>query len=75
MSNMTADEYNEQIIANAVYYGVSIFLGGGKHDAHTCRTLQEARQTAAAMAAYYNNGRKPLIYAFDKMNRHALVTD
>ena len=72
---ITADEHNAEIIKNAVYYGVSIFLGSGRHDAHTCRTIEEARETAKAMADYYRNGRKPLIYAFDKMNRHALVTE
>jgi hypothetical protein len=75
MMTKTADEHNAEIIANAVYYGVSIFLGGGQHDSHTCRTLEEARETAARMAEHYRNGRKPLIYAFDKMNRHALVTE
>jgi len=75
MNEIDADEYYDSIVANAVYYGVSIFLGSGQHDAHTCRTLEEAKDTAKRMSEYYKNGRTPLIYAFDKLGRHALVTN
>lgn len=70
-----ADEYNKWVIDNAAYYGVSLFLGGGEFDAHTCRTIDEAREIGAQMVAHHRNGRKPLIYALTKEGRHALVTE
>ena len=75
LTEINADEYYDSIIKNAVYYGVSIFLGAGQHDSHTCKTLDEAKETAQRMKDHYKNNRTPLIYAFDNMGRHALITE
>jgi hypothetical protein len=44
-------------------------------DAHTCRTLDEAREVGQKMVAHYRNGRKPLIYAIDAQGSATLVTE
>jgi hypothetical protein len=72
---ITLDEYEAHIRSNAVYYGVSLFLGSGRHDAHTCRTLEEAREVGQKMVEHYRNGRKPLIYAIDAQGSATLVTE
>lgn len=70
----TFEEHEAEILSNAVYYGVSLFLGSGQYDKHTCRTLDEARDIGSKMVAHHKNGRKPIIYAYDKLNRFALIT-
>jgi hypothetical protein len=72
---MTVDEYNQNILDNAAYYGVSLFLGNGQHDAYTTKTLAEAREVGEKMVAHHNNGRKPLIYAITKSGSATLVTN
>ena len=72
---ITLTEYENNILNNAKYYGVSLFLGAGRHDAYTCKTLDEAREVGAKMVAYHKNGRKPLIYAIDKNGSATLVTE
>jgi hypothetical protein len=74
-TSLDSDTYNNWVLENATYYGVSLFLGRGEHDSYTCRTLDEARSVGAQMVAYHKNGRKPLIYAFTPEGRHALVPD
>jgi hypothetical protein len=70
---ITIDEYNQNIILNARYYGVSLFLGSGQHDSYTAKTLEEAREVGKKMMAHHKNGRKALIYAIDGKGSATLV--
>ena len=72
---LTLTEHENQIKDRASYYGVSLFLGSGRHDAHTCRTLEEAREVGQKMVEHYRNGRKPLIYAIDAKGSATLITE
>ena len=72
---ITLTEYENNILANAKYYGVSLFLGAGRHDAYTTKTLAEAREVGEKMMAHHKNGRKALIYAIDAKGSATLVTE
>ena len=69
------DDYNANILANARFYGVSLFLGNGQFDRYTTKTLEEAREIGQRMVDHHRNGRKPLIYAFTAKGDATLVTE
>ena len=72
---ITLEEYEQNILNTAAYYGVSLFLGAGQHDSYTCRTLEEAREVGKKMVEHYKNGRRPLIYAITASGSATLVTE
>lgn len=72
---ITVDEYQNNILKSATYYGVSLFLGDGQFDSYTTRTLQEARDVGKQMMAHHRNGRKALVYAITAKGEATLVTE
>ncbi len=76
MPKHPADIANAAIIARAVRYDVTLFIGRGKYAHAAARTLDEARNVAApALEAEHPYGRRAMIYAIDADGRSALVTD
>lgn len=76
MRTHPADRANAEIIARAVRYDVTLFIGRGKYAHASARSLAEARTVAApALEAEHPYGRRALIYAIDADGRSALVTD
>jgi hypothetical protein len=75
MRTHPADRANTEIIARAVRYDVTLFIGRGKYAHASARSLAEARSVAApALEAEHPYGRRALIYAIDAAGRAALVT-
>jgi hypothetical protein len=72
---ITLTEYENNILNNAKYYGVSLFLGNGQYDSYTTKTLEEAREVGKKMMAHHKNGRKALCYAIDGKGSATLVTE
>lgn len=66
--------YSADVIANAVRFTVSLFLGRGKFDNREATDAAEAARLAEAMLAEHpKTTRKPLITAFDAAGNSALV--
>lgn len=69
-----ADVRDAEIVANAVKFEVSVFLGTGKFDVVSAKTLDEAKAKAAALEAHHK-GRKAMIYGVDAQDRRAMYVD
>jgi hypothetical protein len=70
-----ADVANANIIADAIWFDVALFLGVGRYATDTARTLEEARAKANGLVAMHPNGRQPLIYGVTADGRSGLVTE
>jgi hypothetical protein len=70
-----ADLANASIVAAAVRFDLSLFLGTGCYATDTAATLEEARVKAAGLIATYPNGRRPLIYGVTADGRSGLVSN
>lgn len=70
-----ADVANANVVASAVRFEISLFLGVGRYATDSAETLDEARSKAARLVAMHRNGRRPLIYGITAGGRSGLVTD
>jgi hypothetical protein len=70
-----ADVANANIVAAAIRFEISLFLGTGRYATDSAETLEEAQSKAAYLAALHPNGRRPLIYGVAADGRSGLVTD
>jgi len=69
-----ADLDNARIVANAVRFEISLFLGTGEFSRAEAPTKEEAEQAARDMKAHYTTcSRFPIIYAIDVNGRSAIV--
>jgi hypothetical protein len=69
-----ADIENARIVANAVRFEISMFLGTGEFARAEADTRSEAEQAARDMKANYTTcSRFPIIYAIDANKRSAIV--
>jgi hypothetical protein len=69
-----ADLENARIVANAVRFEISLFLGTGEFARAEAPTKEEAEQAARDMKAHYSTcSRFPMIYAVDERNRSAPI--
>ena len=69
-----ADIENARIVANAVRFEISMFLGTGEFARAEADTRSEAEQAARDMKANYTTcSRFPVIYAVDERNRSAPI--
>ena len=69
-----ADIDNARIVANAVRFEISLFLGTGEFARAEATTKEEAEQAARDMKAHYLTcSRFPIIYAIDANERSAIV--
>jgi hypothetical protein len=69
-----ADLDNARIVANAVRFEISLFLGTGEFARAEAPTKEEAEQAARDMKAHYSTcSRFPIIYAIDGNERSAIV--
>lgn len=69
-----ADIENARIVANAVRFEISMFLGTGEFARAEAPTRDEAEQAARDMKAHYATcSRFPIIYAIDANGRSAIV--
>lgn len=67
LTEMTVDEYNAGIIAEAVRFTASRKVGVGRYDTREAATQPEVETIAAAM------GRGTIIYAINAAGRQAFV--
>jgi hypothetical protein len=70
-----ADAANAAIIANAIRFELSLFLGIGRYARASTSSLAAACCEARHLEAEHPNGRWALIYAVDANGRLALVTN
>jgi hypothetical protein len=69
-----ADLENARIVANAVRFEISLFLGVGEFARAETETREEAEQAARDMKSHYMScSRFPIIYAIDANGRSAIV--
>jgi hypothetical protein len=69
-----ADLENARIVANAVRFEISLFLGVGEFARAEAATREEAEQAARDMKAHYTScSRFPMIYAVDAKDRSAPI--
>ena len=69
-----ADLANANIVANAVRFDISLFLGAGQYATGTAENLPLARTIARGLEDLHRNGRRALIYGIDALGRSGLVT-
>lgn len=67
LTEMTVDEYNADIIANAVFFTATKRAGVGKYDTRRAETQPAVMEIAHTM------GRGTIIYAFNASGRRAFV--
>ncbi|MBO0757006.1 MAG: hypothetical protein J2P54_14185 [Bradyrhizobiaceae bacterium] len=67
-----ADVHDANVVANAVRFEISVFLGTGKFAVEAAKTLSEAQSKAAELEAKFKH-RKAMIYGIDANDRRALV--
>ncbi|MDW9794388.1 hypothetical protein GOB42_27120 [Sinorhizobium meliloti] len=74
--NLTSPEaYNAEIIANAVKFTASLFLGRGEYATVDATTRDEIEQLAEMLSADHPKAKaKPLITAFDAAGNQAIVS-
>jgi hypothetical protein len=69
-----ADVANANIVANAVRFGIALFLGVGRYATDTATTLEEALAKADRLVVTHGGSRRPLIYGITADGRSGLVT-
>jgi hypothetical protein len=69
-----ADAANAAVLASAIRFDVSLFLGSGQYVRASATTLEGARIEAVRLAAENPTVRRPLIYGVTAEGRSGLVT-
>jgi hypothetical protein len=69
-----ADRANANIVAAAIRFDITLFLGAGRYVNDTAATLDEARIKALRLVADNPTSRRPLIYGITADGRSGLVT-